>query len=145
MSLYLQRGGAWLFHRKNCDFKGCFGCFGQKLFRIAERPKEKLCLTSLPAKTPNATENPNKGGFRTFGAFWPFVRKRSWTQFFSAIWHSLLVSALSAVLLRNRHSLGGGDAQFQFKTLLIVNPDIIRHVLEEHTQSLFQCSIEPKQ
>ena len=36
------------------------GCFGQKLFRIAERPKEKLRPTSLPAETLNATENPNK-------------------------------------------------------------------------------------
>ena len=96
MSLYLQGGGAWLFYRKNCAL---LGCFGQKLFRIAERPKEKLCLTSLPDETPNATENPNKGGFRTFVAFWPFVRKRIWTQFFLAIWYFLLVSALSAVLL----------------------------------------------
>ena len=44
---------AWLFRSKNCTSDGCFG---HKLYHMAEMQKEKLHLTSLPIETPYAAD-----------------------------------------------------------------------------------------
>ena len=100
--------GAWLFRDKNYASLVHF----QKIVRIAESPKEKLCPTTLPSKCPNFLmfKCPNVlnniyyyNCFNKIGEFQTFGPKGSSTEFF---WHFLSESQL---LLQNRHSLFMAD------------------------------------